>query len=170
MVAHGNRGVQLRRRRRVRDSFCYPLRQRSAENSRATSGSGIHTLAPKDLEIASQKQNAPGHSWNDSLGACSPLPRAREKVWWAVRGRNQILDLVPRIGKHHSFSRVLAYYWGTIPRVAVGWSWLQRFSPVGRGRVKAAWASRLTRVPQPDQPVSPGSAWRPSDRIAVTPT
>src|ERR1035441_10981099 len=91
------------------------LRQRSANNSRAISGSGNHTPAPKDLEIASQKQNAPGHSWHGSLGACSPLPRAREKVWWAVRGRNQILDLVPRIGKHHSFSRVLAYYWGRIP-------------------------------------------------------
>src|ERR1039457_2277678 len=56
----------------------------------------------QDLEMASQKQNAPGHSWHGSLGACSPLPRAREKVWWAVRGRNQILDLVPGIGKHHS--------------------------------------------------------------------
>ena len=108
VVAHGNRGVQLRRRRRVRDSFCYPLRQRSAENSRATSGSGIHTLAPKDLEIASQKQNAPGHSWNDSLGACSPLPRAREKVWWAMRGRKKILGPSPNIGKHHSSSWVLA--------------------------------------------------------------
>jgi hypothetical protein len=88
---------------------------RNHQDRRVTSGGGIHSPAPKDLEIASQKQNAPGHSWHGSLGACSPLPRAREKVWWAVRGRNQILDLVPRIGKHHSFSRVLAYYWGTIP-------------------------------------------------------
>jgi hypothetical protein len=64
--------------------------------------------APKAPEIGSQKQNAPGHSWHGSLGACSPLPRAREKVWWAMRGRKNILGSLPGIGKHHSSSQVLA--------------------------------------------------------------
>ena len=73
------------------------------QHRRVTSGSGIHTLAPKDLEIASQKQSATGHGWHGSLLACNPLPRARERVWWAVRGRNQILRLLPDIDKHPSF-------------------------------------------------------------------
>src|ERR1019366_4652724 len=68
----------------------------------------------------SPSENAPGHSWHGSLGACSPLPRAREKVWWAVRGRIQILGVLPGVGKHCSFQSVLAWYWGGTLCVDVG--------------------------------------------------
>src|ERR1035441_2190313 len=77
-----------------------------------------------------------------------PPPEGSGKSLVGDEGPQEHIGLVARHWQASFVQSGTSLILGDNPEWRSAGSWLQRFSPVGRGGVEAAWASRLRRAPQ----------------------